>query len=489
MLCACSVGPDWRGQYPSGARSLTENPVPTTLVATNAVQRLVPGRDIPGDWWKLYRCPALDALVRRALLANPSLDAAQAALRQARENVYAQEGSYFPALSSNFTASRNKTATGNLSPNSASGSPYYNLTTAQLSVSFVPDVFGANRRAVENLVAIAENQRYQLEATYLTLTANVVTAAIQEASLREQIAATERVVAYAQEGFRILNTQRAAGQVAGVEVFQQAALLAQAQATLPPLVKQLQMQRTQLAALTGRLPDQPVPETFRLADIHLPAELPVSLPSQVVAQRPDVRQADENARALNALIGVAVANRIPAFALTANIGSSPGGVGQLFTPGNGFFTIAGSVTQPLFQGGQLLHRQRGAEAAYEQAQSQYYNTVLTAFQNVADSLQALKTDADAVLYAQAAEQAANSSLQIVQTQLRVGQIGYLALLTAQTTELQASLTLVQAQASRLADAAALMQALGGGWWNRQDVRVPDVDGRDVLGVFGLRSPR
>ena len=470
LLGACAVGPDWRGQYPPDIHSLTETPVPTTLGANGDVQRLVPGRDIPGDWWTLYRSPALDALVRRALTSNPSLDAAQAALRQAKENVYAQEGSYYPNVSGNFNASRNKTATANLSPNSATGSPYYNLTTAQLTVSFVPDVFGANRRAVESLEAQAENQRFQLEATYLTLTANVVTAAIQEASLREQIAATKRVIGYAQEGLRILNTQRTLGQVAGVDVFSQEAQLAQAQATLPPLVRQLNQQRTQLAALTGRMPDQPVPETFRLADIHLPTELPVSVPSQVVAQRPDVRQADENARSFNAQIGVAISNRIPAISLTANIGSSPGGVSQLFTPGNGFFALAGSVTQPIFQGGQLLHRQRAAQDAYDQAQAQYYNTVITAFQNVADSLQALKTDADAVLYAQTAETAASSSLQIVQTQLRLGQVGYLALLTAQSTELQALLTLVQAQSNRLMDAAALIQALGGGWWNREDVR-------------------
>jgi len=485
LVAACSVGPDWRGQYPPNIRSLTEAPVPDTLDANGAVQRLVPGRDIPGDWWKLYNNPALDTLVRRALAANPSLDAAQAALRLARENAYAQEGSYFPSAAAAFTPSRNKTATGNLSPNSASGSPYYNVTTAQVTVSFVPDVFGANRRAVESLVAQAENQRFQLEATYLTLTANVVTAAIQEASLREQIAATERVVAFAKEGLRILNTQRSLGQVAGVEVFAQAALLAQAQATLPPLVKQLNQQRTQLAAMTGRLPDQPVPETFRLADIHLPAELPVSIPSQVVAQRPDIRQADENARSFNAQIGVAIANRIPAIALTANVGSSPGGVSQLFTPGNGFFTLAGSITQPLFQGGQLLHRQRAAEAAYEQAQAQYYNTVVTAFQNVADALQALKSDADAVLYAQAAEEAANNSLRIIQTQLRLGQVGYLALLTAQSTELQASLILAQAQANRLADAAALMQSLGGGWWNRDDDRAQTNKSMGILGVVGF----
>ena len=339
---------------------------------------------------------------------------------------------------------------------------------------------------MESLQAQAQSQRWQLEATYLTLTSNVVAAAIQEAGLREQIDATNRVIAFATEGLRVLNKQKELGQVSGADVFSQAALLAQAQATLPPLEKQLAQNRNQLAALTGRLPDQLVPETFHLADLKLPAELPLSIPSEVVNQRPDILQATETARAASAQIGVAVANRIPAIALTANLGSSPGSFTNLFTPGNGFFSIAASITQPIFQGGQLLHRQRAAEAAFDQAQAQYRSTVLTAFQNVADALQALRTDADAVRAARYAAETAGAGLQIVRTQLRLGQVAYLALLTSEQLELQAQLTLAQAQANRLADTAALMQALGGGWWNRTDVRVDDVNGKSLLGILGLR---
>ncbi len=488
LSSGCAVGPDFRAEPTPEAAGFTPEPLPASLSGGGEEQQLRTGRDIPGDWWTLYKSPVLDALVRRALAANPSLDAAQAALRQARENVYAQEGSYFPNVLGSFQSSRNKTATGSLSPSSASGSPYYNLQTAQLSVSFVPDVFGANRRAVEALAAQAVSQQFQLEATYLTLISNLVTAAVQEASLREQIDVTRQVISFQQEGLRVLRKQKEAGQVAALDVFAQEAALAQAQATLPPLEKQLAQQRNQIAALAGRLPDQPPPEIFRLADLHLPADLPVSLPSAVLAQRPDIRQAEENARAANAQVGVAIANRIPVINITANIGSSPTVVERLFSPGQGFFTLAGTVTQPIFQGGTLLHRQRGAEAAFEQAQAQYRNTVLTAFQNVGDALQALRTDGDAVQAAQAAEQAAAASLQIVRTQLRLGQVSYLALLTAEQTYLQAGLTLAQAQASRLSDAAGLMQALGGGWWNRRDVEVHDAEGRSLLGILGVRRP-
>jgi NodT family efflux transporter outer membrane factor (OMF) lipoprotein len=281
---------------------------------------------------------------------------------------------------------------------------------------------------------------------------------------------TERVIAAAQEGLRVLTKQKELGQVGGADLYTQQAVLAQAQATMPTLRKQLAQQRDLLAALTGRLPDQPPAEMFSLADLHLPADLPVSLPSAIVAQRPDIRQAAENARAASAQIGVAIANRIPAISLTANLGSSPGSIDKLFTSGNGFFSLAGSITQPIFQGGTLLHRQRAAEAAFDQAQAQYRSAVQTGMQNVADALHAVATDGDAVAANLAAERAAAAGLQVVMTQLRLGAVSYLAVVTAETTDLNAALALAQARANRLADAAALVQALGGGWWNRSDVQ-------------------
>jgi NodT family efflux transporter outer membrane factor (OMF) lipoprotein len=489
-LAGCTVGPDFKAPAAPAVSGYTPEPLPGQLVVdkqpADPTQTLQPGLDIPGAWWDLFHSKPLADLVARALTHNADLTTAQAALRQARENIYAQEGSYFPSVDANFSPGRNKTATGAVSPASASGNPYYSLYTAQLGISYNPDVFGLNRRQVESLVAQAQSQRYQLEATYLTLTANLVAAAITEASLRAQISATEQIIKI-ESGLRdIMRKQMALGQIAQIDELAQDAALAQAEATLPPLHKQLEQQRDLITALSGRLPGEGTPEQFDLASLHLPEALPISLPSKLVEQRPDIKQAEENLHSASALIGVAVANRLPLLNLTASVGSQANAFNALFTPGTGFWTLAASVTQPIFQGGTLLHRQRAAEAAFDQAASQYRSTVITAFQNVADALRALQTDADAVRLAKVAEATSAAALRITDAQLHLGAVAYLSVLNAEQSEFQARLTLVQAQATRLADTAALFQALGGGWWHRDDVQVKDVTGDDVLGVIGLR---
>jgi NodT family efflux transporter outer membrane factor (OMF) lipoprotein len=482
LASACAVGPDYKKPEPPTATGYSAG----ALVARDTAQTYVKGLDIPGQWWTLFHSPQLNALIERALAANPSLAAAQAALRQARENVYAQEGSFFPDISASFEPSRTKTATRSVSIASANGSPYFSLYTAQLAVSYTPDVFGANRRQVESLVATAQQQRYQLEAAYLTLTANLVAAIINEASLRAQIDSTREIIAAETNLLGVLNKQYELGQVAQVDVLAQQAALAQALATLPPLQKQIDQQRDALSILLGQGPDEALPETFRLDDIALPRELPVSLPAALVNQRPDVLQAAENLHAASALVGVAIANRLPVLNLTASGGSQANYFRDLFAPGNGFWTIAASVTEPVFDGGTLLHKARAAWAALDEAKAQYRNTTLAAFQNVADALAALQTDADADAAASASSRAAEATLKIVRLQVSLGQIAYLGILNAQQTALQARLLLVQARASRLADTAGLFQALGGGWWNRSDVQVRDVNGIDPLAVVGLR---
>ncbi len=489
LLAGCAVGPDFKKPPAPTADRYTPERLPAQLVSDrtpfNPTQSLQPDLDIPGEWWTLFHSQTLNSLIVRALAHNPDLQAAQAALRQARENVYAQEGSYFPAATVNFTPSRNKTPLTTLSPVAASTNPYYSLYTAQLSVSYNPDVFGLNRRQVESYVALSEMQRFQLEATYLTLTSNLVLAAINEASLRGQIAATEEIVKVERGLLVILGKQFAFGQIARLDVASQEAATAQAEATLPPLIKQLAQQRDQIAALAGNLPSDAIPETFTLDALMLPEDLPLSLPSKLVEQRPDIKQAEANLHSMSALIGVAVANRLPLLNLTAQLGSESLTLGTLFAPGTSFGTLAASITQPLFDAGTLLHRDRYARAAFDQAEAQYRSTVLTAFQNVADSLRALQTDADAVRVATVAARAGALALTIVRDQLRLGQVAYLTELNAEQTALGANLTLVQARATRFADTAALFQALGGGWWNRTDVKVRDIHGNDVLGIIGL----
>jgi NodT family efflux transporter outer membrane factor (OMF) lipoprotein len=298
----------------------------------------------------------------------------------------------------------------------------------------------------------------------------VVAGAIQEASLRGQIKATEDTIRIESDLLRILHTQQNLGQVAGADVAAQEAALAQAQLQLPPLRKQLALQRDALTELAGKFPSDEIAQTFDLASLELPVELPLSLPADLVRQRPDVRQAEENLHAASANIGQAVAARLPQIVLTAQVGNSANAVSNMFTPGTNFWTLAGGLTQPVFEGFTLMHRQRAAQAAFDQAAAQYQSTVLMAFQNVADSLRALQTDADAVRAAAASERAASRSLTIANNQLQLGQVAYLSLLNAQVADAQARLALVQAQALRLADTAALFQALGGGWWNRPQLQ-------------------
>ncbi len=488
LLTACAVGPNFHKPEAPTATTYT----PTPLAAHDTAQAYDPSADIPGEWWTLFHTPALDALIHRALAHNPTLTAAQASLRQARETVYAQEGSFFPDLNATFEPSRNKTATRSVSAASGqalNGNPYYGLITAELAVTYTPDIFGGTRRQVESLVAQAEQQRFQLEATYLTLTSNLVTAAINEASLRAQIAATQQIIAAETELLGVLKKQYSAGQVAGVDELAQQAALAQAQAALPPLQKQLDIQRDALAVYVGTSPDEVLPQTFTLDQITLPHTIPVSLPAALVSQRPDVRMAEEQLHSASAQVGVAIANRLPSLTLSASGGSQSNYFRDLFASGNGFWTIAATLTQPVFDGGTLLHKARSARAALDQAQAQYKSASLTAFQNVADSLHALQSDADTLAAAQAAAQAADQSLHIVRLQVQLGQVAYLGILNAQQQALQARLTQIQATAARLSDTAALFASLGGGWWHRADAQVDDINGNHILGVLGVTDKK
>jgi NodT family efflux transporter outer membrane factor (OMF) lipoprotein len=259
------------------------------------------------------------------------------------------------------------------------------------------------------------------------------------------------------------------GYAGGLDLAAQESQLAQVSASLPPLLKQLAAQRDQIAVLSGKFPSQAPDETFALASLQLPQDLPVSLPSKLVAQRPDVLQAEANMHAASAQIGVAIANRLPNIQLTANAGSTALELAKVFGPGTGFWSLGAALTAPIFDGGTLLHQERGARANYVQTAEQYRSTVLTAFQNVADTLTALEQDADGVKAAAAAQDAAKVTLDLAQRQYKDGYADYLSLLSAEQTYQQARIGLVQAQANRFADTAALFQALGGGWWNRTEL--------------------
>lgn len=493
ILSGCAAGPDFKKPAAPSATDYTVKPIELknadALAASPEKQHFVADKDIPFDWWTLFQSPQLNALIERTLKANPSLDAAQAALRQAHENVVAQQGFFYPTVGVNYSPSTNKLA-GNMGGNSPglqqngdtiqstpSSPAYYNFHTAQLSVGYVPDVFGINRRLTESAQAQEEWQQMQTQAAYITLASNVVAAAIQEASLRAQIDAANTIIAINRESLEIMRQQLKLGFLADIDVAAQEALLAQSEQALPPLDKQLEQTRDLIRALAGNLPDQDVPETFDLAGLHLPEELPLSLPSKLVEQRPDVRAAEAQLHSASALYGVAIANKMPQFMVTADIGGMATSPDWMFRSGGTFFNLTGNISQIIFDGGTLRAKSRAAEQALIQAGAQYRSTVITALQNVADTLHAIRTDADALKAATAAAHASQTVLSLTRKQFQLGYVPYQNLLGAQQNYQLTLVTLAQAQSSRLGDTAALYQALGGGWWNRPDAAPEKAGGK------------
>jgi NodT family efflux transporter outer membrane factor (OMF) lipoprotein len=472
LLAGCAVGPNFKRPAAPDVSDYVAAPLSTTTSTPNAVggesQRFARGADIAADWWTLFHSAPLNELIDHSLSSNHDLKAAQAALIVAKENMLAQRGAYYPSVAANFDATRQRQS-GQISPVLNSNTFLYNLFTPQVTVSYVPDVFGLNRRTVESLEAQEQEARFQMIATYTTLTSNVVVAAIQIGATQMQIDATHELIDSAEKTLKILKLQLDKGYAGGLDVAAVETQLAQFAATLPPLVKQEAQLRDQLAVLAGRFPSESPAVSFDLATLQLPQDLPVSLPSALVSQRPDVLQAEANLHDASAKIGIAIANRLPNIVLTGNAGSSAAAMSQLFSEGTGFWGIGASLTAPIFQGGQLLHQERAAKAAYEQAAEQYRSTVLTAFQNVADTLTALEQDAEGMKAADNATDSAKVTLDLTQRQWQSGYAGYLALLSAQQAYQQARISLIQAQANRFADTAALFQALGGGWWHRTEL--------------------
>ena len=464
-LGGCAVGPDFsRPKAPDNAGYGADKlPAATASadVAGGQSQRLVEGMDIPAQWWKLFGSPELNSLIVEALHANADVAAAQASLRQANEIAEASSGALFPSVTANGSAGRQRTAP-------SLGWQVLTVDSASLTVSYVPDVFGGVRRQIESAQAQAEAQRFVLEATYLTLSANVVNSAVALASLRDQIRGTEEIVRSQESQLELLNTRRRLGAVSAADVLAQQAVIAQTRATLAPLQKQMAQARNQLMALLGRLPNGDRGEAFQLDSIQLPGELPVSLPSKLVEQRPDVRAAEAQMHQASAAVGVAQANRFPQFGLSASYGTSGSDPSALFAPGTEIWSFGGSVAQSIFNGGALEHQKKAAEAAYDAAAARYRGTVVNAFSDVANALRALQYDAEALKAQVAAENAARDSLNLTTTQYKLGAVGYTSLLNAQVSYQNTLLARVRAQAIRYSDTTALFQALGGGWWNRKD---------------------
>jgi NodT family efflux transporter outer membrane factor (OMF) lipoprotein len=471
FLTSCAVGPDFIHPGAPEVVRYTREPLATRTSSSDTSfgrsQKFAEGQDVSKDWWAVFKSPALNFLIERSLQNNPNLQSAMATLSAAKEAVAAQEGKYFPLVGAGFTPTRQRTARA-LSPVLATNASIFDLDTAQVSVSYTFDIWGLNRRTVESLEALADTQRFQVEAAYISLASNVVIAAITEASLSGQIDATNELISINTKMLDILRRQLNAGYENRGDVAAQEAALAQVKATLPPLRKALQQQHDLLAALAGGYPSEGPRRPFRLADFRLPTELPVSLPSQLIEQRPDIRAAEEQLHSASAEIGVATANMLPSFTISGNAGFMNTALAHLLAPQNIFWDIGGSATQTIFDAGTLLHQLQGAKDMYQAAAWTYRGTVIGAVQNVADTLRALQNDADALRAARDFERAAKISFDLARQQMETGNANVLLLLNAQQTYLQAVIQVIQAGAARLSDTAALFQALGGGWWNRPD---------------------
>jgi NodT family efflux transporter outer membrane factor (OMF) lipoprotein len=471
LLSGCTLGPNFMRPKAPAAQDYAAQPMPDKTVASNVAggesQAFIKAMDIPGQWWTLFHSEQLNKLIDEALRNNPSLQAALASLRQARENVYAENGALLPQVTGSAGATREKEPEALIGIPSV-GSPVFNLYNASISVAYNFDVFGGTKRQIESLEAQAENQRYQAESAYLTLTSNIVTAAISEASLRAQIAATQEIIGYEGQQLEVLRHQFELGGASRSDVLAQEVTLAQTRATLPVLNEQLTQTRDQLIALAGRLPSQDGVETFELSALQLPTQLPVSLPSKLVEQRPDILAAEAQLHSASAQIGVARAAQFPNLTLSAQAGVDSLTPNKIFTMPSLLTSIGGNVAGTIFDGETLYHKKEAAVAAFQAAEAQYRGTVIQAFENVADALRALQYDAEALQAQLAAEQSANDSLNIAKVQYQAGAITYLTLLNAEQQYQSARINLVKAQATRFADTAALFQALGGGWWNRND---------------------
>jgi NodT family efflux transporter outer membrane factor (OMF) lipoprotein len=467
----CAAGPDFHAPKAPGSARFTEaKPLARTVKAATpggAAQRLMPDRDIPGEWWTLFHSPQVTALVRQALQANPDVAAAQATLRQARETRRAEQGALFPTVSGSLQAERQRASLASFGL--GGGSSTFSTRSAAVDVSYTLDAFGGIRRQVEQLDAQAEYQQFELEATDLTLAANVINMAITEASLQAQITTTQQIIKADTDALDLVRRRFQLGGVSEADVLQQQSLLDAQAATLPGLRKRLQQARNQLSVYLGGHPDLYATPTLDLNRLTLPARLPVSLPSKLVEQRPDIRAYEALLHSASASVGVATANMLPQISLTGSYGRDANSVANLFTPAGIVWSIAGSLTQPIFEGGTLRARRRAAQAALEVAAAQYSSTVNTAFQNVADALVAIERDAETLRTTLAAQKTAAASLAVARSQYEAGAGTYLNVLTAEESDFSARLNLITARAARYTDTVTLFQALGGGWWNRNDV--------------------
>lgn len=478
MLCACTVGPDFsEPAAPATERYISAaEVVPPNDPGPGAPrQTTVMGEKIAADWWTLFHSADIDTLVKTAIVGNRTLEGAKARLASAREAVIAANGGLYPQLdfSAGVARERISSATFGVQPGVIRLPPNFNVYSVGATASFDPDIFGGTRRFIEERSAQADFQGYQLDAAYLSLTGNAVLQAIQVASIRAQLQAVDDITDIDTNNLELVQKSRDAGVAPDSDVVSAEAQLASDETLRPPLRQQLSQARHGLAVLVGQAPGDWLPPAFDLTDFTLPDELPVSLPSALVRQRPDILAAEAQLHAASASIGVATAQLYPNITLSASVGQAALSTGTLFDKSGFIWSLAGNLTAPIFHGGTLEADRRGATDDFKAALADYEQTVLVSFGQVADLLQALNHDAQLLRTQQRALTAASEAVRLQRLGYSGGGEGIIPVLDAERQYQQARLGYVRAQAQRFQDTVQLFVAMGGGWWDADIKREQD----------------
>lgn len=461
----CAVGPDFARPAAPDVQRYTREPQRDDIgSAQGLTQRLVPDAEFRADWWRLFKSPALDAAVAQALANNPSLQAAEANLRIAQDNLRAGNGVFYPRLDAGLGAERARNAP--VQQGSAIRGTVFNLVTLSGSIAYPLDLFGAERRTVEALGALVEAQEFSRLAAYLTLTANLVNTCIARAAYLAQIRSTEALIALETEQLRGIEAQVNAGIAPYANLLSQRSLIAGNRALLAPLRQRATQAGHLIAQLQGELPAQFTPPAIELDSLSLPTDIPAGVPSGLVRRRPDILAAEAQLHAASANVGVATAAQYPSFTLDASYGIAGSSLAGLFGAGGRFWSVGPSLAAPLFHGGALRAQRQAAVDAFDAARASYRQTVLAAFAQVADALRALEQDAQALQAQAESERDAREALALLQASYRAGVAAYVDVLTADAQYHSASIATLQAVAQRHQDTVALFVALGGGWWNR-----------------------
>ncbi|MFA7495298.1 MAG: efflux transporter outer membrane subunit [Acidithiobacillus sp.] len=471
-LAACSFEPKLRvPQAPSDKTPYTAGQSPHKTVAPGGVagqaQQIEYGKELHEEWWKLFRSKALDELIAVGLKNSPTIAAAQAQLKEAQATARANASIFYPQITGNLQANRSKATSASFG---GSGGFDYSLINGSVGVSYYPDIFGVNRLVYRNSKALVQYQRWELEAARLTLTGNIVTTAVSEAATEGQIKATQSIIAQEKKLLQLTENQYQAGAITYSTVMTQKSQLATEMATLPPLEQQRAVYRHELAILVGAFPANAKAQPFVLTDLRLPEHLPVSLPSQLLKQRPDIRAVLAQMEAANATIGEARAQFYPTVQLTASFGSAASHPDLFFNPISSIWSLVGAMSQPIFEGGKLEAQKSEAHAAYDVLYANYRSTVLDAFDQVANALRAVEHDAQTLAAQREAVAASAEALKLAESSYRAGATDYLTLLTAEVQYDTARIAEIKAQSQRYQDTASLLVALGGGWWNNPGVK-------------------